>query len=629
MTELDYLHLYLFDIFNKNKETKDLIDLLNRRYGQSREEPGTITIVGSGKNVKETKYRWQISDTKKILEEIEKTCNEKMPSDMTLAKSAISEINFVGLQNDELPYFVLVMSVSIEKNRLEFDQLFNNIGVLLRPLRIFFEEFNGITRQQLQSKPICPYFADIGIIKSDDEIKQILGVSTEMLEAEGIYHESSKRDYLIARSEIIRKIPPLNGIRYGFNLLSMPRMFSNTLSFTGHLEQPAFNGFMTAFFMAFTSQKRWPEGFNPNTFLTIRASGYNGLSTPVGNAGTMIYLLTMNSWLSHMERSAIALGSELNGLREKARELIESNKIDLEKDLTELDKKGSVLASFISEIGQLIRNNESAIKEFKKGRTSTAVEIPVLPVKNDYWIWSTITESTGSGAYLQSIALMIEDSLHKIKNILDQYSYENDKLHSHMISLVNIRTQKTMKRHSEISLFSTGVILILTGVLAFFAFVQYNNENFPPELHAVGGDIIMENNLLGNSDYSKGITVSASGNHHDLKFTVSHLKTYISGLGKCYFQSGPNIELVQPESSTLDAGKESVVVIPELDIRYIPNAKYVLLNNSTAHQIGYVLGVVGYDLDVIDIQNGNKYHTTAGSDILLNLPPGDIDQFRC
>jgi len=628
MAQLDYIHVYLFDIFDRNKEASDIIAHLNQIYGPSSEQPGVITIIGSGKNVQETKHRWQLTDVKKVLDEIEKTCKEKMEADMTLARSAIREINIIGVQNGDLPYFVLVMSVSVDKTKLNFDKLFDDVEVLLRPLRIYFEEFKGITRRLSHSKPICPYFVDISILNTNEEMKGILQISSEMLDAEGIPHESVKTDHVMSTSEKLRKMHPLSGMKHGFNLLSMPRIFSNTISFIGHLEQPALNGLMTAFLVTFTSQKIWPDEFDPNAFLTVRASGYDGLMTPWGTEGAVIYLLTMISWLSHKERAVIGIGTEFNNLRDNIRNLIEHDKkLDLEKQLIELDKKGSTLATFISEIGQLIRNSESLIQEFVKGKTSTAIEIPVLPVKGDLWFWSTIKESTGSGAYLQSLAIKIDKSLHKIKNVLDEYLYENEKIHNHLNNLVNLRMQKTTKRQSNAMLCATGAIIALTAVIAWISIGESLTENFTPIITAEGREIILEGGFNPSFNFSEGIKISALSNHH-LKFTVTNAKLeYISEqFGKCFFQSTPEVRLWRPISIILESGEELKQLNPELIINYNVQSPFLGNMNNKVNRLGHVVGGVVFDLAITDIQNPQKtYKKDAHSNFVVYLPPEKFD----
>ena len=466
MAQLAYTHFYLYDAFEKDVAS-EVIDKITKKFGKGKEESGSMEILDLGKKVQETKNRWEISP-QEMLNHVEEICKkENVTSDISLARDSVKKIDFVGIQNEELPYFLLIISISLDESKLNFDNLFKDMNKLLYPFRIYFEEFHGISTKLFRSKPVCPYFVNVGVLSSKEELQEMFQVCKELYEADGIPHESIKIDYAIQRSARLRKIAPLSSMTYGFNLLSIPKLYSNTVVFAGHLEQMGLNGLMTPFILTFSQENYWDTNFGSDPFLIIRPTGYDNLVFPWSSAGTMIYLVSMYAWLLQLERTVANMESEFTRLRKNIRDILSVDKESgLEEQLIDLDKNGSSIADFMAEVGRLTRSNESSLSRFREN-SSINFEIPILPSTKsaDYYIWSEVKESTGSDTYIHALARKIDEILNRLRATLEQFSHENEKLHSHVNNLVNLRSQKILKRHSRIMMISAFAITGLTVTL--------------------------------------------------------------------------------------------------------------------------------------------------------------------
>ena len=476
MTQLDYTDIYLMDIFEKD-ESDILIKKLDEQLEKSDERPGSITFIGAvERTVKETKYQWQVKDIQKLLDIAEEIGKGGLAGNVSLARDAIKKITLVGVRNDDLPFFVLIMLVEIDKEKVKIENLFVDIATILRPLRLYMEQFNGIARQLFGAKPICPYFVNIGVVDSKKKIDEILRVSQEILDFDGIpirFHVT--KEQLIEKGLQIRNIIPLKNLHWKFNLLSVAAKYSNAISFVGYVDQMAFNGLMTPFFLTFSQDNRQLSGIEMEHFLRIQSRGYDDLMNPWNTAGTLIYLISLYTWVLHLEKLASELESEFINIRKKIFSSPKSNnEVEFEKHITELNLNGIKIAKLTSDIGRATRITSVSLEEFVRGGKTNVIEIPIPPatLSDYYYMWINIKDSLGSGAYLQAMALKISGTIKTLENNLSQYNHENDLLHGSINNMLRLRgekqnksTQKWLKITASVTAAATISILILTGFL--------------------------------------------------------------------------------------------------------------------------------------------------------------------
>lgn len=476
MAQLDYIDVYLMDIFDKNQSEK-IIKKLDEQLGKRDERPGTVIFGGSvERTIKEIKYNWNVKDIQKLLDQAEQLGKGGLAGNLELARKAIKKIDLIGINSDDLPYFVLTMFVQVDKSKLKIENLFVDVAAILRPLRLYMEDFKGITCQLFGGKPICPYFLNIGIINSEKEIAEILKIYEEILDSEGLpqrFHIS--REQIIEKGSKIRNIIPLNSLHYTFNLLSIAAVYSNAISFVGHVDQMAFNGLMTPFFLTFSQNERQLPDIETANLLSIRSRGYYDLASPWSIAGTLIYLITLYAWSLHLQKSVSKLEATFIDLRKKIQDLIKpDDEAVLEKYVIDLDMNRINIANLTSEIGRLTRITSISLEEFLRGGRADFVEtsIPPKTLSDYFYFWNNLKESIGSGAYLHGISLKISEIIKNLETNLSQYNHENNLLHGSINNIVRLRgekqnknTQKWIKRTAGITAAASITILIFTVFL--------------------------------------------------------------------------------------------------------------------------------------------------------------------
>lgn len=623
MATIDHIQLYVFEIFDKT-ETNDKINQISEIFGVGQDRSSQIRDVSIGKIKFEKRIEWKLTDNDKMFMELNKLFSkDNYNLDLSHTKVATKKITIMAIENEDLPYFIIIFSILIDTETISNENMFKEIKQVVYPYRLYLESFKGITTQIFSLKPSCPFYTEIKMLYSPDEITKLVQISSTMADYESILHGSVRQDFLVDKSKILREFVPLNTLPYNFNLLSIAKVYGNAVVFVGHLEQLGINGLMTPY-MVTMSHESFESGEESESFFFVQAKGYDSLFFPSGASGTMIYIVSLFCWLTYFERKIANVEKDFTKLRTKIRDEFQNKKkINLDKYLLELDKNGSNLADLIANVGELSRKTNISLGEFEKGRNSSGMELPVLPTKRvDISFWSEVVQKLGSPLFLQALAVKTTNMINDNKTKLEQLLHENEILHNHVNNLVHVRTQKTMKRQGWITVGLTVAVIFLTVVLLYYTQTQFNIENFESEFLITKPHIILNDKLPWQRfEYLSPIKLNTLTSHN-YRYTVSVVEDSfkLRNLGECFLVNTSEIDLAEPSIFFLNSGANEKLIEPKFRLNYDDDLPY-FEPERLEQSVLYDVGTIQFKIEGQNLQDSTKNMIkNVTGDVSIRIP---------
>lgn len=601
MSSLDQLRIYVFDIFEKS-QTKEIISKLEAQFGPVDTGPHTISFMGmTNKTIHETRYFLEVKDHNLVINKAVETSEKGLVGNVDFARKGIEKITFLGIDSEELPFFVLMMIVSVNNSLFILKKLEEQVNSILRPLRLVMEEFNGITRQIRGEKPICPYFLDIDVVATS---KEIFEITTDVEISQGEYESIDGEQVPPEGVQALRNLVPIWGFERDFNLLSVPKIFEDTVLFVGNVAQIGMNGLMTSFLLKFSSKKYDLGSTKLENMISILPRSNDDLLLPWNAAGTMVFLISMFSWATYLEKSAPDLEKKFTEWRKTIHDKLESyNESELEESVLKLEKNGTDIATSIAEIGRLRRIMESAKGEFLKGGTRDLPEISIPPSNKAvfYHIWKSTSEKLGSGTYLNGMKRIIIKILNKVEENLNQYQRENELFSRNVNNIISLHHQKKTKEYSRAMIGVTAAVFVFTAIIVGINASEFSTANFDPIITTNNPDIILGDRYsLNQFEYRIPLEISTMTSHH-YKITVWAIKDSVklTGYGTCYIK---DISIVTSENSIvyLTSDGDEIILEPRFRFNFEDTLPYFSpeqMERSGLHAIGHMqFGVLSQDI---------------------------------
>lgn len=476
MSELKTLDVYLYDIFEKDYAKKTIIPHLNDALGQCTEpNTGINNLDFSGfSGYKEKRFKWMVSDLSNSFNVIQEVCNErKLRKDLSKTRECITKIELWGIDNPNVPYFVLMMSIEIDKTKINSDDTHKEIPRIIDPVRIYMDNFKGITTKTFSRSPLCPYFVHVSLYMSKTEINKITKTIKKLDKSKDFCNNPKKLESYKTISSELRKIIPYNQGYLRTDLLSILYSSSDSVLFSGYGVMPMIDEF-APYVLELTSNLTHiaPSAFDlsqQGPSLIVEAT--LGFYLPTENLTRLLYLTTLIIWNEYAEKSIKKLHEEFTNLRKEITKLTtSSDNTHLQNYLSKLNELGSKLDQHILDASQMKRTVDRHLDKFMSW--DSTFEIPVLSDEKQYW-WThedIILENSVKGAYVKSMAYKIRKVMERLNDALFQYSPENDMLAKRVDDMTNLANQNTMKHYGKITIFATIAIISLTIVMLIKTF---------------------------------------------------------------------------------------------------------------------------------------------------------------
>lgn len=624
MSKIESAYAYLYDIFPR-EDIDAVINRLEKTVGISAKDSDKQPQNQKSVAV-EKRTTWTITDLDSFLNMCEKTATDMaLPINCDLMKKAITRIDVFGIDNDNLPYYILLMVVIIDPSKLGQTKLFEDVPHITHPIRVYFDQFNGIHKKLALYMPSTPCLLYFGLVSPTKELAVTWDMCKKLSEAYQTNEPSLRRKLILEHSDKIRKTIPLNSIRYDIMPITALPIATNVIAFTGYWNQDYAGGMNTPFIVAFSDTK----DFVSQLMSGLSAQLFPSSSTiyyPDFGSSFLISLLCVKTWLEHLIK-IVRTNSLFPHIRKGIDDSINSNdKKGLKKQLMGLNKAGSDVANLSASLSEFELFIEPKINELLNNQIKWPEQLPVISSST---YRDQVFGVSNDKSFLEMIGITIREKLDELSRLLNQQDSEYEKFSRYVSNIINLNYQESEEGHTRATKLASYVIIGLTVVLIGISIHEYQLTNFPPIVEPPqGGDIYPNLGNYPGFSMPKGITISSISPHF-LKFTVTGVKLtdLNEPYAKCFFVGGPNVTLWRQSSIILNKDSDLKQLDPDFTINYRENPTFQYgLNNNTSTGGQVTLGHVSFDLDIQDLQEmTNTYHKQADSTLVAKLPPNLYD----
>ncbi len=470
MREVGALCIVVFDVFEKSSIDKIKSKLANFNLKQS---PLDVTIGHDVPAIRETRDLWEIPDLNNLISQIsEFALSSRLTSDVSLFRNSISDAFFLGLESEELPFYVLAFVVKFDASKFNGENILRHITNVIHPLRIYMDSFEGLTPNMFSFRPCVPYVAYLTAKVTEEELKSLLDTSDSLLQLGDAFDNVSvdKKKELCSR---FQSIDILSNRHEKWNLLSCVTRYASLLCICGHLDQLALGGLLTPFVITLTNDEQHLSTMwyiDKHHLPGILPSIYN-IYREGGAIASFIFFISNLIWLNYLERKIEKIDISISEVRSRIQDKSLGELDNLDGLVVEWNKIGSSIGRYSGEIGRLIRVLKPKLDSYWLTGRISQPEIPIIPSDGSFYFWLEQTIQLDSdGKYVKTLSSQITKISSGIQKTLEDLSREVDRLNTHLSSLSNIRMQKSMKKYTEQSRNLTIIIAGLTGVLIYLTY---------------------------------------------------------------------------------------------------------------------------------------------------------------
>jgi len=474
MRKLGTLCMAVFDIFEKNDISKIKSKLANFNHKKS---PMNVIAGYDTAEIKENRDVWEIPDLSVVISQISKSASSQgLSSDLSLLQQSVKDAFFIGLENNELPFYTLALIIKIDASKFNAANILRDIDLIRYALTSYMRSFEGVTPSMY--RPIVVYAPCITYLaarSTEEELRSLLDASQELFKLDDKIDDDSLNRKK-ALSSRFQSLDIISNRHHKWNLLSCICRYANLLCISGHLEQLGLGGLFTPFVITLTNDEHilsdtWfldhhnLPGMVPSLSMVYREGG---------TISSFIFFIGNLLWLNYTKRKIEDTDGQISDLRKNIQETTLVGSVNVEELLVQWNKIGSAIGRSAGEIGRLARVVKPKISSYETSAGMSQPEIALIPSDSSLYLWLELTMQLDSdGRYVRTLTSQIMNRLSDMQTTLDNLAKEINQINTHLSTLSNTRMQKSMKWYAKSTWVFTMIITGLTAALLLYTLLPF------------------------------------------------------------------------------------------------------------------------------------------------------------